>query len=106
MGNSNSLTSTFKCLFFTTMSAYPSIKRYTTQSYEKTLTKQVANITFADFSYYQAIVVQHNMMGKRKGCSVEYCRYVYATTHKLVDKSLVMGCSHGVEATISYLTVK
>jgi len=27
----------------------------------------VANITFADFSYYQAIVVQHNMMGKRSG---------------------------------------
>ena len=46
------------------------------------------------------------MMGKRKGCSVEYCRYVYATTHKLVDKSLVMGCSHGVEATLSYLTIK
>ena len=46
------------------------------------------------------------MMGKRKSCSVEYCRYVYATTHKFVNKSLVMGCSHGVEATISYLTVK
>ena len=38
------------------------------------------------FIDYQAIVVQHNMMGKRKGCSVEYCRYVYATAHKLVDK--------------------
>ena len=70
------------------------------------MTKQVANITFANFSYYQAIVVQHNIMGKRKGCSVEYYRYVYATAHKLVDKSLVMGCSHGVETTISYLTVK
>lgn len=46
------------------------------------------------------------MMGKRKGCSVEYCRHINATTRKLVDKSLVMGCSHGVEATISYLTVK
>ncbi len=76
------------------MSDYPmlisnklhSFRNFMLQSYEKTLTKQVANITFADFSYYQAIVVQHNMMGKRKGCSVEYCRYVYATTHKLVDK--------------------
>ena len=35
----------------------------------------MANITFANFSYYQAIVVQLHMMGKRKGCSVEYCRY-------------------------------
>ena len=46
------------------------------------------------------------MMGKRKGYSVEYCRYVNTTTHKFVNKSLVMGCSHGVETTISYLTVK
>ena len=82
------------------------IRRYTTQSYEKTLTKQVANITFADFSYYQAIVVQLHMMDKRSGCSVEYCRYVNATTHKLVDKSLVVGSTHRIEATISYLAVK
>ena len=76
------------------MSDYPmlisnklhSFRNFTTQSYEKTLTKQVANITFADFSYYQAVVVQLHMMGKRKSCSVEYCRYVYATAHKLVDK--------------------
>ena len=66
----------------------------------------MANITFANFSYYQAIVVQLHMMGKRKGCSVEYCRDVNTTTHKLVNKSLVMGCSHGVEATLSYLTIK
>ena len=58
------------------------------------------------FLDYQAIVVQLHMMGKRKVCSVEYCRHVNATAHKLVDKSLVMGSSHGVEATISYLTVK
>lgn len=38
---------------------------------------------------YQAIVVQLHMMGKRKGCSVEYCRHVYATTHKLIDKRYV-----------------
>ena len=66
----------------------------------------MANITFANFSYYQAIVVQLHVIGKRSGCSVEYCRYVYATTHKLVNKSLVMGCTHGVETTISYLAVK
>ena len=49
----------------------------------------MANITFANFSYYQAIVVQLHMMGKRSGCSVEYCRYVYATAHKLIDKRYV-----------------
>lgn len=58
------------------------------------------------FIDYQAIVVQLHMMGKRKSCSVKYCRYVYATAHKLVDKSLVMGSPHGVEATLSYLTIK
>lgn len=41
------------------------------------------------FIDYQAIVVQHNMMGKRKSCSVEYCRYVNATAHKLIEKRYV-----------------
>ena len=46
------------------------------------------------------------MMGKRKDGAVEYCRYVYATAHQLVNKSLVMGCTHGIEATISDLTIE
>lgn len=46
------------------------------------------------------------MMGKRKGGAVEYCRYVYATAHQLVNKSLVMGCTHRVEATLSYLAIE
>ena len=47
------------------------------------------------FFDYQTVVVQLNMMGKRKGCSVEYCRHVDATAHQLVNKSLVMGCTYG-----------
>ena len=58
------------------------------------------------FLDYQAVVVQLYMIGKRNGCSVEYCRYVYATMHELVDKSLIIGRSHGVETTLSYLTIK
>lgn len=59
------------------MSAYPHIEYEDIQrKVTKNIDKQVANITFADFSYYQAIVVQLHMMDKRKGCSVEYCRYV------------------------------
>ena len=46
------------------------------------------------------------MMGKRKGGAVEYCRHVNATAHKLVNKSLVMGCTHRVEATLSNLTIE
>lgn len=46
------------------------------------------------------------MMGKRKGCSVEYCRDINASTHKLVNKSLVMGCTHGIEATLSNLAIE
>lgn len=46
------------------------------------------------------------MMGKRKGGAVEYCRYVYATAYQLVNKSLVMGCTHGVEATFAYLSIE
>ena len=45
------------------------------------------------------------MMGKRKGCAVEYCRHVNATAHQLVDKSPVMGSTHGIEATISNLAI-
>ena len=58
------------------------------------------------FSDYQTVVVQPNMMGKRNGGAVEYCRHVDATAHKLVNKSPVMGCTHGVETTISYLTIE
>lgn len=46
------------------------------------------------------------MMGKRKGGAVEYCRHVNATAHKLVDKSPVMGSTHGIEATLSNLTIE
>lgn len=46
------------------------------------------------------------MMGKRKGGAVEYCRHVNATAHQLVNKSLVMGCTYGIEATLSYLTIE
>lgn len=41
------------------------------------------------FLDYQAIVVQLHIMDKRKSCSVKYCRHVYATTHKLIDKRYV-----------------
>ncbi len=58
------------------------------------------------FFDYQTVVVQLNMMGKRKGCAVEYCRHVDATAHQLVNKSLVMGCTHRVEATLSNLTIE
>lgn len=58
------------------------------------------------FSDYQTVIVQLNMMGKRNGGAVEYRRHVDATAHQLVDKSLVMGCTHGVEATLSYLTIE
>lgn len=46
------------------------------------------------------------MMDKRKSGAVEYCRYVYATAHQLVNKSLVVGCTRGVKATFSYLTIE
>lgn len=55
---------------------------------------------------FQTVVVQLNMIGKRKGGAVEYCRYVYATAHQLVNKSLVMGCTHRVEATLSNLAIE
>lgn len=58
------------------------------------------------FFDYQTVVVQLNMMGKRKGGAIEYCRYVNATAHQLVNKSLVMGCTHRVEATLSNLTIE
>ena len=38
------------------------------------------------FSDYQTVIVQPNMMGKRNGGAVEYCRHVDATAHKLVNK--------------------
>ncbi|MCI7119986.1 MAG: hypothetical protein MR933_09420 [Prevotella sp.] len=46
------------------------------------------------------------MMGKRKGCAIEYRRHINATAHKLVNKSLVVGCTHGVEATFAYLSIE
>lgn len=46
------------------------------------------------------------MMGKRKGGAVEYCRHINASTHQLVNKSLVMGCTHRVEATLFYLAIE
>ena len=55
---------------------------------------------------FQTVVVQLNMMGKRKGCAVEYRRHVNATAHQLVNKSLVMGCTHGIEATLSNLAIE
>ena len=58
------------------------------------------------FSDYQTVVVQPDMMGKRNYSTVEHRRHINATTHKLVNKSPVMGCTHGVETTISYLIIK
>ena len=58
------------------------------------------------FSDYQTVIVQLNMMGKRNGGAVEYCRHVDATAHQLVNKSLVVGCTRGVKATFSYLTIE
>ena len=46
------------------------------------------------------------MMGKRNDSAVEYRRHVDATAHKLVNKSLVVGCTHGVEATVDNLTIE
>lgn len=45
-------------------------------------------------------------MSKRNGCAIEHRRHINATAHKLVNKSPVMGCTHGVETTISYLTIE
>lgn len=46
------------------------------------------------------------MIGKRNGGAVEYRRDINASTHKLVNKSLVMGCTHGIEATLSNLAIE
>ncbi len=56
--------------------------------------------------YYQAIVVQLHIMCKRNGCAIEYRRYINASAHKLVNKSLAVGSTRGVKATISYLIIK
>ena len=58
------------------------------------------------FSDYQAVVVQPDMMGKRNYSTVEHRRHINATAHKLVNKSLVVGSTHGVKATFSYLTIE
>lgn len=46
------------------------------------------------------------MMGKRNDSAVEYRRHVNATAHKFVNKSLVVGSPHGVEATVANLTIE
>ena len=58
------------------------------------------------FSDYQTVVVQPNMIGKRNDSTVEHRRHINATAHKLVNKSLVVGCTHGVEATFAYLSIE
>ena len=63
------------------MSDYPmlisnklhSFRNFVVQSYEKTLTKQVANITFADFSYYQTFAISTTLNPNSKIFSEIYC---------------------------------